>query len=266
MWVDSHCHLDADTWPLGPDAVLARARAAGVVGFVVVGVGGVAAARGAVDLATRNGDVWAVVGVHPHDAAQYAAMCPEIVPLLGVERVVGVGETGLDYHYDHAPRVDQHTAFRASIAEARQAKLPIVVHTRSAAADTLAILTEEDAREVGGVIHCFSEDRAFARSALDLGFYLSFSGIVTFRNAAAIRDVAAWAPSDRVLIETDSPYLAPEPFRGRTCEPAYVVHTARRIAELRGMTLDRFADLTMENTARLFGLPLGRMTGTAHPA
>ena len=140
---------------------------------------------------------------------------------------------------------------------ARAVKKPIVVHTRSAPADTLAILESEGARDVGGVIHCFSEDRAFAERALDLGFYLSFSGIVTFKTAKSVHDVAAWAPADRILIETDSPYLAPVPLRGKPCEPAYLVHTARRVAELRGIGLDELAELTTRNASRAFGVSFG---------
>jgi TatD DNase family protein len=162
---------------------------------------------------------------------------------------------GLDYHYKHSPVEVQKEAFRRQIALARRVHKPIVVHTREAPADTLAILEEEGAREAGGVIHCFSEDRPFAARALDLGFDLSFSGIVTFKSAASVHDVAAWAPGDRILIETDSPYLAPVPLRGKTCEPAFLVHTAKRVAALRGLSLDEIARLTAENTRRRFGLP-----------
>jgi TatD DNase family protein len=174
------------------------------------------------------------------------------------DSVVAVGEIGLDYHYDHSPRSVQADVFRRFIALARKLKKTIVVHTRSAAQETLAILREERAFETGGVIHCFSEDRAFAEQALDLGFDLSFSGIVTFKNAHAIQDVARWAPADRILIETDSPYLAPVPLRGKRCEPAFIVHTATRIAELRGTTPDAIAELTGENACRRFGPALAR--------
>jgi TatD DNase family protein len=167
--------------------------------------------------------------------------------------VVAVGEIGLDFHYDHAPRAVQAEVFRRFIALARRLKKPIVVHTRSAPAETLAVMREEGAREVGGVIHCFSEDLPFARQALDLGFDLSFSGIVTFKNAAQIREVAKWAPAESVLVETDSPYLAPVPRRGQRCEPAFVVHTATFLAELRGTTLSDIAEVTTQNACRRFG-------------
>ncbi len=155
--------------------------------------------------------------------------------------MVAVGEIGLDYHYDHSPRDVQRAVFARLIALARAVKKPIVVHTREAAEDTLAILASEGARDVGGTIHCFSEDRAFAERALDLDFDLSFSGIVTFKNSRTIQEVAAWAPFDRILVETDSPYLAPVPMRGKPCEPAYVAYTVARVAELRGMDLAALA-------------------------
>ena len=164
---------------------------------------------------------------------------------------------GLDYHYDHSPRDVQRHVFARLIAVAKQVRKPIVVHTREAAADTLALLESEGARDVGGLIHCFSEDVPFARRALDLGFLLSFSGIVTFKNARAIQEVAVMAPEDRILVETDSPYLSPVPFRGKPCEPAYVVHTARKIAELRGVSFERVAEVTTRNAEARFGRTFG---------
>jgi TatD DNase family protein len=194
-----------------------------------------------------------VVGVHPHDAASLdEAAYAELETLVAAPEVVAVGEMGLDYHYDHSPRDVQRRVFARLVALARAHAKPIVIHTREAAADTLEIMAAEGAREVGGVIHCFSEDRAFAERALDLGFYLSFSGIVTFRSAASVHDVAAWAPLDRVLVETDSPYLAPVPMRGKACEPAYVAHTAVRVAALRKMPLRDLANATTANAERCF--------------
>jgi TatD DNase family protein len=254
--VDTHCHLDPHYFPDGPDAVIARAKSAGVVGFVVVGVGGdLAPARSAVALAeARPTEVAASVGVHPHDATTLDdTLHAELASLATRKSVVSVGEIGLDYHYDHSPRDVQRSVFARLIALAREVKKPIVVHTREAAEDTLAILTAEGARDVGGIIHCFSEDRPFAERALDLGFYLSFSGIVTFKNTRAVQEVAAWAPLDRVLVETDSPYLAPVPMRGKPCEPAYVAYTAARVAALRGMDTDALAAATTANAQRCFG-------------
>ncbi|MDB4993437.1 MAG: putative deoxyribonuclease YcfH [Myxococcaceae bacterium] len=265
MLVDSHCHLDAKYFPPdgptgGADAVLERATAAGVKGFVVVGVGGdLSTARRAVEIAhERPASIAAAVGVHPHDASTLDdAAYAELDVLARDPAVVAVGEIGLDYHYDHSPRDVQRAAFARLIGLARAVGKPIVVHTRSAAEETLAILEAEDARDVGGVIHCFSEDRPFATRALALGFYLSFSGIVTFKTTAAIQDVAGWAPDDRILVETDSPYLSPVPLRGRPCEPAYGVHTARRVAELRKMSFERVAELTSANAERLFKRTFG---------
>jgi TatD DNase family protein len=198
--------------------VLARAEARGVVGFVVIGVGrDLAPARAAVSLASQHPSrIAAAAGVHPHEATTLTEpLHAELSALVRDPHVVAVGEIGLDYHYDHSPREVQRAVFGRLVALAREAKKPIVVHTREAPADTLAILESEGASDVGGVIHCFSEDRAFAERALDLGFDLSFSGIVTFKGAKSVHEVAAWAPLDRILVETDSPYLAPVPMRGK---------------------------------------------------
>jgi TatD DNase family protein len=255
-WFDTHCHLDSEHNPDGAAALLHRARQAGVSAFLCVGVGGSAQAAQALTLAEEHADVFASVGVHPHEAARDAALEAEFEPLWAHPRLLAVGEVGLDYHYDHSPRETQAEVFRRFIAVARRVNKPLIIHTRSAAEDTLRILEAERARDAGGVIHCFSEDRAFAARALDLGFYLSFSGIVTFKTARAIQDVAAWAPADRVLVETDSPYLAPVPLRGKRCEPAFVVHTGAYIAALRGLEVAHFAALTSENARRCFRVPL----------
>jgi TatD DNase family protein len=255
MLIDTHCHLDAEYFPEGPAETLARARSAGVTGFVCVGVGSLEQAKAAVTIAEQYPDVWATVGVHPHDAKACDA---ELEAALLVEarapRVVAVGEVGLDYHYDHSPRELQGEIFRRFIAAARALKKPLIVHTRSAPEETLTILREEGAGEIGGIIHCFSEDKAFAERALDLGFYLSFSGIVTFKKSLAIQEVAAWAPLDRILVETDSPYLAPIPVRGKRCEPAFVLHTARYVAGLRGIALEELSHATSRNAERLLGV------------
>jgi TatD DNase family protein len=265
MWFDSHCHLDSENCSVEQrEAVLSRARAAGVERLVTIGVGGPAAMREAAALSEvgapagtdRLGpQIWATSGVHPHDAA---SLDPELEKLLreclARPRVVALGEVGLDYHYDHSPRERQRQVFAQMIALARELRKPLVIHTREAAADTLEILAAEGAREVGGIIHCFSEDREFARRALELDFDLSFSGIATFKSARSIQEVAAWAPPERILLETDSPYLSPVPLRGRPCEPAFVVHTAQRVAELRGIALGRLAELTTANAVRRFGV------------
>ena len=259
---DAHCHLDAGYFPEGAESVMNRAVDAGVVGFVVVGVGrDLTAAQSAVTLARAHPDrVCACVGIHPHDAVTWTERAHEELRRLAADPdVAAVGEIGLDYHYDHSPRDVQRSVFARLVGLAREVRKPIVVHTRSAADDTLSILEREGARHVGGIIHCFSEDRAFATRALDLGFDLSFSGIVTFKNAGAVRDVAAWAPLDRVLVETDSPYLAPVPHRGKRCEPGYVVYTARCVAELRGIALQELCAATLANTERRFSKVFSKM-------
>ena len=264
MLIDTHCHLDAQYFP-DSDEVIGRAKTAGVERFVVIGVGrDLRAARAASVLAKKREDVAAAVGVHPHDAKEMLgpgpgrtwndAMLAELSEIARRSEVVAVGEIGLDYHYDHSPRDVQHAVFARLIALAREVKKPIVIHTRSAPADTLDILDREGAREVGGIIHCFSEDWAFATRAMDLGFDLSFSGIVTFKNATSVHEVVKKAPADRIHVETDSPYLAPIPFRGKKCEPAYIVHTARRVAELRGIRLEDLAPTLRDNVARRLGL------------
>ena len=255
MLIDTHCHLDGEYFPEGADETLARARSAGVSGFVCIGVGSLQQTEAALAIAARRPDVWATVGVHPHDAGSCdATLEAELVRLASAPRVVAIGEIGLDFHYDHSPRDQQQEVFRRFIQVARQQKLPIVVHTRTAPEETLQILSEENARDVGGLIHCFSENKPFATRALDLGFDLSFSGIVTFKSARDIQEVAAWAPADRILVETDSPYLAPIPLRGKRCEPAYVLHTARFVAGLRGIPLEELAQQTSQNAQRRLGV------------
>ena len=255
MLIDTHCHLDGEYFPEGADETLARARSAGVSGFVCIGVGSLQQTEAALALAARRPDVWATVGVHPHDAAACDAQLEaELTRLATAPRVVAIGEIGLDFHYDHSPREQQQQVFRRFIQLARQLKKPIVVHTRTAPEETLQILAEEQARDVGGLIHCFSENKAFAKRALDLDFDLSFSGIVTFKRALDIQEVAAWAPAERILVETDSPYLAPIPLRGKRCEPAYVLHTARFVAGLRGVPLEELAALTSQNAQRRLGV------------
>lgn len=273
MLIDTHCHLDDHYFPEGADAVIARARAVDVHGFVVIGVGeSLEPARQAIALAKRLPElVAATVGVHPHDAKRLAHESAEAGSPVRIDtneaadfeilaraaEVVAIGETGLDYHYDHSPRALQREAFAWQIALARTLHKPLVVHTRTAPADTLEVLESEHARDVGGIIHCFSEDWDFARRALDLGFVVSFSGIVTFKNAKAIHEVAVKVPSDRYLVETDSPYLAPIPHRGKPCEPAFVAHTATRVAELRGQTLADVARDSSANAERIFGRRFG---------
>lgn len=252
--IDSHCHLDPQYFGQDRGAVLARARQCGVTAFICIGVGGgLQAPRDAVALAAAEPDVYATVGVHPHDVrAMSEADWSTLAELTRAPRVVGVGETGLDYYYQHSPRETQQAAYRRFIAMARAANLPVVSHVRDAHGDAAAILREEGAS--AGVIHCFSGGVADARAYLDAGQHLSFSGIVTFKNAGDIREAAAFAPLDRILIETDAPYLAPIPHRGRKNEPAFIAETLAALAAVRGMTAAEVDAATTANTQRLFRL------------
>jgi TatD DNase family protein len=256
---DTHCHISFEAFGSEVDALLARAKAEGVERFMSIGSGEVLeSAKSAVALAKKLAPVvWATVGVHPHDAEHFGDEAKQLLESLATDpHVRAIGETGLDYHYDHSPREQQAEAFRYQIDLARRVKKPIIVHTRTAAEDTLRILEEENARDAGGIIHCFSEDAAFAKRSLDMGFVSSFSGIVTFpKGTEAIREAARVQPKDSILVETDSPYLAPVPYRGKRNEPAYVAHTAAFIAALRGEDLDEFRARTTENGCRLFGIP-----------
>ncbi len=260
--IDSHCHLEAKDFvaPDGSDerpAVLARARAAGVEGFVCVGSGAsLAEVRNAVAMAEAHADVWAAVGIHPHDAARIPDDAYDEIERLATRhpRVVAVGETGLDYHYDHSPPAAQQEALRRFVAIARRAGKPLSLHIREAHADALQILREEHADEVGGVVHCFTGDLRDAQAWVALGFHISLSGVVTFKSAGAIREAAAWVPLERLLVETDCPFLAPVPLRGKRNEPAFITHTAATVASVRGMAPEALAEATTRNCRALFGL------------
>ena len=254
MLIDSHCHLDH--WEEGERAgLVARAREARVTTLITIGVRlGQAAAVKAI--AEALPEVWCTVGVHPHNAAEEPLpSVADLVALADHPRVVGIGESGLDYHYDKAPREVAAESFRRHIRAARETGLPLVVHARDADRDIALILQQE--RERGGafpfVMHCFSSTRQLAETAVELGGLISFSGILTFRRSEDLRALARDLPADRLLVETDAPYLAPEPFRGRRCEPAMVAHTAAALAAVRGLGLDELAALTAANTQRLFG-------------
>lgn len=249
--VDSHCHLDFE--PLGDQLaeVLARARANGVGHMLCVSVT-LENYPKIQAISDKYSHVFSSVGVHPNEREGRDPDVDELVKLAGNPRVVAIGETGLDYYRSQGDMGWQQERFRRHIRAARQARKPLIIHTREAAADTLAILREENAAEAGAVMHCFTETWDVAKAAMDLGFYISFSGIVTFANATALREVAAKVPDDRLLVETDSPYLAPVPYRGKTNEPAYVKHVAERLAEVRGVSVDHIAAVTTDNFFKLF--------------
>ena len=251
--IDSHCHLNYEGLAERQGEVLENARNRGVAGFLNISTrqeewGEVIAA------AERNGDVWATVGVHPHEADAHPDLgASALIEAARHPRVIAIGECGLDYYYDKSDRLAQRERFQAHIEAARATGLPLVVHTREAEEDTAAILTKAvEEGGVTGVLHCFTGSAELARKALDLGFYISLSGIVTFRNAADLQATAKTVPADRLLVETDAPFLAPVPNRGKICEPAFVADTAAFVAGLRGEEIQSLADSTTANFFRLF--------------
>jgi TatD DNase family protein len=251
--VDSHCHLNYEGLADRQEEVLAAARARGVQGFLNISTrqkewGEVVGA------AERHPDVWASIGVHPHEADAHPDLgAAALVEAAAHPRVIAIGECGLDYYYDKSDRAAQRERFGAHIEAARLTGLPLVVHTRDAEDDTAEILTREVGKGgVSGVLHCFTGSAELARTALDLGFYISISGIVTFKNAKDLQEVAKTVPQDRLLVETDSPFLAPVPHRGQTCEPAFVADTAAFLSDLRDEPLDELAAATTSNFFRLF--------------
>jgi len=251
--IDSHCHIDLPQFDADREAVVARAREAGVEQMLVVGeFDADAGQRRALRIAESLGFP-ASAGVHPHEARLATdATWDELGGLAREKRIVAVGEIGLDYHYDHSPRDVQVEVFRRQVRLARDVGLPVIVHTREADAETAALLEEEGAREVGGVIHCFTGGHELADRALALGFCISFSGILAFPRAEVVQEVARRVPSDRLLVETDAPFLAPPPHRGKRNEPAFVVEVARKLAGLRGEALDDVASAAKSNFQRLF--------------
>ena len=253
MFTDSHCHLNYKGLVETQQAVLARARAAGVSTMLNISTRESEWAD-IIATAEREPDVWATVGIHPHEADAHPDMdTAKLIAAATHPRVIGIGETGLDYYYDHSDRDQQRRSFRAHIAAARDTRLPLIVHTRDAEDDTAEILREEMGQGVfPGVIHCFTASDAFADIALGLGLYISISGIVTFKNAKDLQATAARIPADRMLIETDAPFLAPVPHRGKTGEPAFVADTGRFLAGLRGVEVDALAAETSANFRALF--------------
>ena len=253
MFVDSHCHLDLlERKGQAPQAVVARARAAGI-GLAVTICTRLSEADGILALAESFPDVWCSIGVHPHEAETEEVTLDRLLALASHPRVVGIGETGLDYYYEHSPRQAQQESFILHIEAARRTGLPLIVHTRDADEDTLAILRREYAASpFTGLIHCFGGSREFARAVTDIGFYISLSGIVTFRNAGDLRETVRGLPRDRILLETDAPYLAPVPCRGKVNEPALLPHTATMVASLHGLTVPQLAEITTANFFRLF--------------
>lgn len=256
MLFDSHAHVDGPEFDADRAEVLARARAAGVRRLVVIGaVGDPHSAERAVALAEQDPEIWATVATHPHDVEKMTpdwwAVHERLAPH---PRVVAIGETGLDYYYDHSPREAQQVAFARFIELAHRVRKPVVCHIRDAHEDARAILAEGKATELGVVIHCFTGTPDDARAYAAMGCYVSFSGIITYKTAQPIRDAVPLVPRDRLLVETDCPYLAPVPRRGKRNEPAFITHTAEVVAQCSGMSYEDLARQTVENTCRIFGI------------
>lgn len=256
MLIDSHVHLDDPRYDADREQVLARAHDAGIGACITIGCD-LQTSRAAVTLADRYPGVYATVGVHPHEVRNIQdGWYSELEQLASHPKVVAYGEIGLDYHYDHSPRDVQRARFREQIQLARQLHLPVIIHTRKAQTDTVSILREEGGGLAGGVFHCFSGDGWLSQAALDLGFYISFSGVITFNNAGALRDLAATVPHDRIMVETDCPYLSPVPYRGKRNEPAHVKVVAQKISELfahdQECSLEAVARMTTDNARALF--------------
>jgi TatD DNase family protein len=253
MLVDSHCHLDFPDFAAEIDAVVARARTAGVGRMVTISTRVKKHAQ-VLGIAEQFTDVFCSVGTHPHHAHEELDIdAAALVAIAKHPKVVAIGEAGLDYHYDTSPREAQEQGFRQHIAAARETGLPLVIHSRDADADMARILKEETGKGAfRAVLHCFTGSRELALAAIHLGLYVSFTGIITFKNSATLREIAAALPAERILVETDSPYLAPVPYRGKRCEPAYVLETAKVLAETRGVSLDDISRQTTDNFFRLF--------------
>jgi TatD DNase family protein len=263
QFVDSHCHIDGPEYDADRADVIMRAHDAGVLTMLNVGTGDPhtdAFAR-AVKLAEQNESIYAAIGVHPHDAKLFDETAERHLIDLAQQsrRVIAWGEIGLDYHYDHSPREIQQTVFRRQLQIARRLNLPVVIHSREADDDTIQVIREElSGAQRAGVLHCFGGSLQMAQEAIALGFYISFAGNLTFKKAEDLRTIARQLPLNRLLVETDCPYLTPVPFRGKRNEPARVVETARCLAELREISIEAIATTTTENFCRLFGVPNGR--------
>lgn len=261
MFIDSHAHLDVEQYDADREAVIARARSAGV--SMMLEICGSDVAKGSLEpgfkLAVDHPFIYAAVGVHPHEANLYDdALERKLLEMSEHEKVVGWGEIGLDYYYDNSPRDTQRRVFSRQLDIALERSLPVIIHTRDAEEDTMKILRESwvdrGGDGIGGIIHCFTGTQELADAALDMGFHISFSGVITFKNSTDLREIARTVPLDRLLIETDCPYLAPVPHRGKRNEPAFVIDTARKLAELNELSLDQIAEITSSNFKNLFEL------------
>lgn len=261
MFIDSHAHLDVPNYDADRAEVIARARAAGVE--LMLEIAGSDIGKGSLEpglrLANEHESIYAAIGLHPHEASLYNTQLEKtLLDCSCHPKVIGWGEIGLDYHYDHSPRDVQQQVFQRQLELAIERRLPVIIHTREAEEDTIAILrqawAENGGADIGGIIHCFTSSQALADAALEMGFYISFSGVLTFKTAEELRDVARSVPMERLLIETDCPFLAPIPYRGKRNEPAFVIETAKKLAELKQTSVEEIGRVTSGNFRRLFSL------------
>ncbi|MEW6184964.1 MAG: TatD family hydrolase [Thermodesulfobacteriota bacterium] len=252
MWFDTHAHLDMSDYDSDRSQVIERASAQGVVGIITIGID-LESSRRALTLTKSHKNIWAAVGFHPHEAASFQIdFLPHLKKIAQDKLVVAIGEIGLDFYRDLSPREEQKKVFRSMIRLAREVSLPVIIHDREAHEEVLRILKEEKAGEIGGVFHCFSGDWAMAKKCLDLNFFLSITGAVTYKKGSILEEVVRRAPLESLLLETDAPYLTPHPFRGRRNEPGHVVHTARHVAAIRGLDLPDLSEAVLQNTCRAF--------------
>lgn len=258
MLIDTHCHLTMSEFEADRPNVILRATEAGVSHLITIGTD-IEDSRQAITIAEKHDFIYAAVGIHPHDVKDITDIdniSETIKKLASNKKVVALGETGLDYHYMHSPAKLQQEHFRLEINVAKSMGLPVIVHSREAKEDTLQILKEENVRTTGGVLHCFSGDMEMAEKAMEMGLYISFSGVITFKNARNILDIVKAVPLDRILIETDAPFLTPAPYRGKRNEPAYVKLVAEKIAEVKGISLEELGRAVMSNASGLFKITL----------
>jgi TatD DNase family protein len=252
MWIDSHAHLEMEAFDPDRSQVIERAFDQGINSIITIGTD-LDSSRKALALAKAYADIWATVGVHPHDAASFnPGILPQLIKLADDLRVVAIGEIGLDFYRNLSPQKAQEETFRLLIHLAREAALPIIIHDREAHKEVLTILREERAEEIGGVFHCFSGDWEMAKQCLDLNFFLSITGAVTYKKGSVLEEVVRQAPIESLLLETDAPYLPPHPFRGKRNEPSYLVYTADHVARLRGISLSELSQAVQDNTKRAF--------------
>ncbi|MGM0409865.1 MAG: TatD family hydrolase [Bacillota bacterium] len=251
---DTHAHLDFPRFDKDRDEVIKRAQNKGVKNIVNIG-SNMTTSRNSVELSRRYENIYAAIGIHPHDADTFNLnVSKKLNKLADNDKVVAIGEIGLDFHYDNSPREKQKQSFRAQLRLAKKLDLPVVIHTRDADKETLNILKDEKAIDIGGIMHCFASDKKMAKEILDLGFYIAFGGLITFKNLSNLRDVVKEVPLDRLLIETDSPYLTPEPHRGKRNEPAYVKFVAEKIAEIKGIAVEEVTKITTENAKKVYDI------------